>query len=84
MKPYLEQVSLDAEAKTNGCEECEKMGSYWVHLRLCLSCGHVGCCDSLINRHGTKHFRATGHPIIKSYELGETWKWCYVHEMFMK
>jgi uncharacterized UBP type Zn finger protein len=85
MKPYLEQVSLDAEAKTKGCEECEKMGSYGVHLRLCLSCGHVGCCDSSINRHGgTKHFRATGHPIIKSYELGETWKWCYVHEMFMK
>jgi hypothetical protein len=62
----------------------QKVGSDWVHLRLCLSCGHVGCCDSSINKHGTKHFRATGHPIIMSFEPGENWKWCYVDEIFMK
>jgi hypothetical protein len=81
---HLEQVNLRAEGKTQGCEECEKIGSDWVHLRLCLSCGHVGCCDSSPNKHGTKHFNSTGHPVIKSYEPGENWKWCFIDEIFMK
>jgi hypothetical protein len=64
-----------------GCEECLATGSRWVHLRLCLSCGHVGCCDSSPNRHSTKHFHATSHPIVRSFEPGERWRWCYVDQM---
>jgi len=60
-----------------GCEECLKMGSGWVHLRVCLTCGHVGCCDSSPNRHATAHNRATAHPIVTSGEVGETWAYCY-------
>jgi uncharacterized UBP type Zn finger protein len=52
-----------------------------VHLRLCLSCGHVGCCDSSQNKHATKHFRATGHPLIRSFQPGEDWRWCYLDEV---
>ena len=66
---------------TRGCEECLKTGDTWVHLRLCLSCGHVGCCDSSKNRHATKHFWATKHPIVRSLEPGEDWRWCYVDEV---
>jgi uncharacterized UBP type Zn finger protein len=80
---HLKQANLDAEANTKGCEECEKTGDEWVHLRLCLSCGHVGCCDSSKNR-GTKHLKSTGHPIVKSYEPSENWNLCYVDEIFMK
>lgn len=65
---------------TEGCEDCLKMGSDWVHLRLCLSCGHVGCCDSSPQRHATKHFRHAGHPVVASYEPGERWAWCYEDE----
>ncbi|MEO8955399.1 MAG: UBP-type zinc finger domain-containing protein [Ktedonobacteraceae bacterium] len=65
----------------NGCEECLKTGDSWVHLRLCLSCGHVGCCDSSKNTHATKHFHATNHPIIQSIEQGEDWGWCYIDEI---
>jgi CPA1 family monovalent cation:H+ antiporter len=63
-----------------GCEECLASGSTWVHLRLCLQCGHVGCCDSSPNRHATKHFESTGHPVIRSFEPGEEWRWCFVDE----
>ena len=70
----------DVHPNTAGCEECLKSGSHWVHLRLCLSCGHVGCCDSPPNRHATKHFQGTTHPIVQSIEPGEDWKWCYVDE----
>lgn len=62
---------------TEGCKECLEMGSRWLHLRICLTCGHVGCCDSSPNRHATKHFHATGHPIITSGEPEETWAYCY-------
>ena len=65
-----------------GCEECLKIGSPWVHLRLCRSCGHVGCCDSSPNRHATKHFQATRHPIIEGYDPPEGWGWCYLDEAF--
>ena len=64
-----------------GCEECLAIGSEWVHLRLCLTCGHVGCCDSSPGKHATKPFHATGHPIMQSFEPGEAWKWCYVDEV---
>ena len=66
-----------------GCEECLKIGSPWVHLRLCRTCGHVGCCDSSPNKHATKHFHATGHPIIEGYDPPEGWGWCYVDETFV-
>ena len=66
--------------RSEGCEECLKIGASWVHLRLCLQCGHVGCCDSSPNHHATKHFHATRHPIIASFEPGERWAWCYSDE----
>lgn len=63
-----------------GCEECLVDGSTWVHLRLCLSCGHVGCCDSSQGRHASKHFSSTQHPVMRSFEPGENWRWCFVDE----
>jgi uncharacterized UBP type Zn finger protein len=67
-------------ANTKGCEECLKTGSTWVHLRICLVCGHVGCCDQSPNRHATKHFHQTDHAMMRSGEPFETWGWCYVDE----
>ena len=64
-----------------GCEECLATGGRWVHLRLCLACGHVGCCDSSPGTHATKHFRSSGHPVVQSFEPGEGWAWCYVDEL---
>lgn len=64
-----------------GCAECLEAGTPWVHLRLCLTCGHVGCCDSSEGRHATAHFQETGHPVMRSFEPGETWRWCYVDEI---
>ncbi len=63
------------------CEECVKMGSQWVHLRICLTCGNVGCCDSSINKHATKHFHSTKDAVMRSIEPGEEWGWCYVDEI---
>jgi uncharacterized UBP type Zn finger protein len=63
-----------------GCEDCLKIGARWVHLRLCLTCGHVGCCDSSPNRHATKHFHQTTHPVVASFEPGERWAWCYADD----
>jgi uncharacterized UBP type Zn finger protein len=71
---------VDVAPRTPGCEECSRLGQGWVHLRDCLSCGYVGCCDSSRNRHATAHFFATAHPIVRSLEPGETWRWCYVDE----
>jgi uncharacterized UBP type Zn finger protein len=68
---------------SKGCEECLKMGDSWVHLRLCLECGHVGCCDSSKNKHATKHFHASKHPVVQSLEPGERWMWCYLDEVFV-
>jgi len=67
-----------------GCEECLKIGSPWVHLRLCRTCGHVGCCDSSPNQHATKYFYATAHPIIEGYDPPEGWGWCYVDQQFVE
>jgi len=63
------------------CEDCIRTGDGWVHLRLCRVCGHVGCCDSSPNQHATKHFHATGHPVIQSFEPDEDWGWCFVDEV---
>jgi uncharacterized UBP type Zn finger protein len=68
----------------HGCVECLRAGGAWVHLRLCMTCGHVGCCDNSPNRHATKHFHGTGHPVIRSYEPGEDWGYCYPDEMFQE
>lgn len=65
----------------DGCEECLKEGGKWLHLRICLICGHVGCCDSSPNRHATRHFEDTGHPLIRSLEPAEDWSWCYVDDV---
>jgi uncharacterized UBP type Zn finger protein len=81
---HLKMVNQKIHAKTQGCEECLKMDSSWVHLRLCLTCGHVGCCDDSINKHGTRHFHATNHPIIRSFESGEDWEWCFVDNMLLQ
>ena len=67
--------------RIDGCEECLKIGSDWVHLRRCLTCGHIGCCDSSPNQHASKHAAATDHPIVTSLEPGEDWSWCYVDEV---
>jgi uncharacterized UBP type Zn finger protein len=78
---HLDQIS-DVEPQTpNGCGECMKVGDRWVHLRLCLSCGEVNCCDSSPNKHATKHFHASGHPLVQSFQPGEDWIWCYVDEV---
>ena len=80
---HLDQIQ-NPSPKTDGCEECLKMGDTWVHLRLCEICGHVGCCDSSKNRHATKHFKATKHPIMRSLEPGEVWGWCYVDDVMIE
>jgi hypothetical protein len=72
------------EPSAEGCEDCLKIGARWVHLRLCQICGHVGCCDSSPNKHATKHFHATSHPIIKSFERGEEWGFCYPDNLFFE
>ena len=77
---HLDQIKVRSTTK-KGCEECLKLGDTWVHLRLCLSCGHVGCCDSSKNKHATKHFHATRHPLVRSLEPGESWMWCYIDDI---
>lgn len=75
---HVDQVR-DVEPLTpDGCQECLESGDSWVHLRLCMTCGHVGCCDSSANRHATRHANTTGHVIIRSFEPGERWGWCYL------
>ena len=73
---HLDQIN-EVRPTAQGCEECLQMGDTW-HLRECLTCGHVGCCDNSKNKHARKHFHAAGHPIIQSFEPGETWRWCYI------
>ena len=67
----------------HGCTECLASGDVWVHLRLCLTCGHVGCCDDSPNRHATRHYHDSKHPVIRSYEPGEDWGWCFVDHAFV-
>jgi hypothetical protein len=68
----------------DGCLECDESGSWWVHLRRCARCGHVGCCDDSLNRHGTAHFRETGHRLMQSFEPGEDWYWDFVAEQTLR
>ncbi len=77
---HLDEIKIRHTNK-HGCEECLKTGDSWVHLRLCLTCGHVGCCDSSKNKHATKHFHTSQHPLIRSIESGESWMWCYIDEV---
>jgi uncharacterized UBP type Zn finger protein len=81
---HLDRITV-VEPKTPGvCEECAAEGRrHWVHLRMCLSCGHVGCCDSSARKHATQHYRATDHPIMRSAQPGEDWRWCYVDEVIV-
>ena len=80
---HLDQIEFkELPEQIEGCEECLKIGSRWVHLRMCMTCGKVGCCDSSPHRHATAHERETSHPIILSAEPGEGWSWCYPDELF--
>jgi uncharacterized UBP type Zn finger protein len=79
---HLDKVEIrELPAEVAGCEDCLASGGKWVHLRICLTCGHVGCCDSSPNRHATAHHHATSHPLIRSLEPGEDWSWCYADEV---
>jgi uncharacterized UBP type Zn finger protein len=80
LDPFAAQRARAVQPSARGCEECLAAGDTWVHLRLCMRCGHVGCCDSSPNRHATRHFRRTHHPVVKSFEPGEDWAWCYLDE----
>jgi uncharacterized UBP type Zn finger protein len=78
---HLDQVRItELPEAVDGCEECLRDGTKWVHLRICLTCGHVGCCDDSPERHATAHQESSGHPLIRSLEPGEAWSWCYVDE----
>ena len=72
--------AAEVEPSSWGCEDCLRADGQWVHLRLCMTCGHVGCCDSSPNTHATRHWQASGHPVVRSYEPGEEWWWCYPDE----
>jgi uncharacterized UBP type Zn finger protein len=76
---HLDEIN-DVVPTSRACEKCVAMGSRWVHLRMCLTCGQVNCCDSSPNRHATAHFHEEHHPIVRSVEPGESWRWCYVDE----
>jgi monovalent cation:H+ antiporter-2, CPA2 family len=77
---HLDAIKV-TQTRTRVCDECIRMGDTWVHLRLCLTCGHVGCCDSSKNKHATHHFHQMQHPLVRSLEPGESWMWCYVDEV---
>ncbi len=77
---HLDQIKL-TDTDTLVCEDCIKMGDIWVHLRMCLECGHVACCDSSKNKHATKHFHRTQHPLVRSVEPDEYWVWCYLDQV---
>jgi uncharacterized UBP type Zn finger protein len=80
---HLSQIHAVKPRTPEGCEECLKAGGEWVHLRLCMTCGHVGCCDQSPHQHATHHFHTTQHPVIRSFEPGEDWGWCYADELFL-
>ena len=79
---HLKEIR-DVQPSGTGCKECLEIGDSWVHLRICLTCGHVGCCDDSKNKHATRHFHQIHHPIIQSFEPGEDWRWCYVDEILL-
>jgi uncharacterized UBP type Zn finger protein len=82
---HLDQIELlEPAGEVAGCEECLRTGGRWVHLRMCQTCGHIGCCDNSPGRHATAHHGGTGHPIIRSVEPGEDWSWCYEDELLFR
>jgi uncharacterized UBP type Zn finger protein len=79
---HVDSITVtDVPDEIAGCEDCLVIGGIWVHLRMCMTCGRIGCCDSSLNRHATRHAGESGHPIIRSAEPGEMWSWCYVDEV---
>lgn len=81
---HLDQIHEDVQPSAQGCEDCLRTGGRWVHLRLCMECGHVGCCDSSPSKHASKHFHDTRHPVVRSFEPGEDWMWCYADEVYIE
>ena len=81
---HLDDLAEQKPPVAEGCVECLAMGARWVHLRRCIECGHVGCCDSSPNTHATKHFHATTHPLIQSFEPREDWLYCYVDDLMFE
>jgi uncharacterized UBP type Zn finger protein len=81
---HLDEAGItELPVQVDGCEDCLRSGGKWLHLRICLTCGHVGCCDNSPGRHATAHYHETSHPLIRSLEPGEEWSWCYVDEVAM-
>lgn len=81
---HLDTITVrELPERVDGCEDCLREGTRWLHLRICLGCGHVGCCDDSPERHATAHYGATAHPLIRSLEPGENWSWCFVDELAM-
>jgi hypothetical protein len=79
---HLDQIHVrQLPAQIAGCEECLKVGGRWLHLRMCMTCGKIGCCDSSPNKHASKHARAEGHAIVRSAEPGEDWSYCFIDEV---
>jgi uncharacterized UBP type Zn finger protein len=81
---HLDQIKIEPPASVAGCEDCMRIGASWVHLRLCMTCGHVGCCDSSPNRHAREHAAASTHPIVRSAEPGEDWLYCFVDDLMFR
>lgn len=80
---HLDAIQDVTPSTQDGCEDCLREGTRWVHLRECLECGHVGCCDNSPRKHATAHWNSTKHPIMKSFQPGEDWAWCYADELFL-
>ena len=79
---HLDQIEIsDLPHEITGCEDCLAIGARWVHLRMCMTCGKIGCCDSSPNKHATQHANTSGHSVVRSAERGEDWSWCYVDEV---
>ena len=81
---HLDTIQAVQPSDIAGCHECLQMGDTWVHLRMCEECGHIGCCDQSKNKHATAHFHSTAHPIIRSYEPGEDWYYCYLDDLMFE
>jgi hypothetical protein len=81
---HLDQITVtELPESVEGCEDCLREGGVWLHLRICLGCGHVGCCDDSPARHATAHHRSSGHAVMRSLEPGEQWSWCFIDELPM-
>jgi uncharacterized UBP type Zn finger protein len=81
---HLDRIEQVSPSSTEGCSECMASGDRWMHLRMCLTCGQVGCCDTSRNKHASKHAAAHDHPIAASFEPGESWAWCFVDEVMLE